>query len=323
MGEEQADEGGHSVNLRFHKILATVEQELQTTLAKARLESDHGTTIGDGAEDAVRETLRAYLPAGYSVGKGIVYDAYGDGSRQTDIVITNPDHPLSFPEGKSGTYVVDGVAAAGEVKSRLDVATLQDSIAKGSAFKKLRMTVGESDSVMTPKDQAYMQQIGNVPPYFVVAFDNVVADNTIAERLEMAGLIEPPNGKSMGIQDWANTPQPPLDAICVLGEGVWLYLRPDNPMGFHIGYTKADGSKAVRNDLSGWAFVKTESPLVMTMVWLHAAMPRIFRGKSVFSPYLIPNQQHLKYMRARDSETQSPPNSGTTEGDRLDSEFDE
>ncbi len=39
-----------------------------------------------------------------------VYDAYGDGSRQTDVIITNPDHPLSFPEDKSGTYVVDGVS---------------------------------------------------------------------------------------------------------------------------------------------------------------------------------------------------------------------
>jgi hypothetical protein len=38
-----------------------------------------------------------------------VYDAYGDGSRQADVVITNPDHPLSFPVDKSGTYVVDGV----------------------------------------------------------------------------------------------------------------------------------------------------------------------------------------------------------------------
>lgn len=128
MTDNEAPARCFSIALRFHKILSTVEQELQNALAKARLESDHCTTIGDGAEEAVRNTLRSYLPSGYSVGKGIVYDAFGDGSRQTDVVITNPDHPLSFPDGKSGTYVVDGVAAAGEVKSCLDVTALSDSI---------------------------------------------------------------------------------------------------------------------------------------------------------------------------------------------------
>lgn len=300
MTEQQTQKGSYRIDLRFHKILATVEQELQTALAKVRLESDQGTTIGDGAEEAVRKTLRSYLPSGYGVGKGIVYDAFGDGSRQTDVVITSPDHPLSFPEGKSGTYVVDGVAAAGEVKSCLDVAALSDSIAKGTAFKRLRMTVNESDHVMTTNEQAYMRQIGMVPPYFVVAFDNKVATNTIGDRLRKADLIPPPAGKSMGEHDWANTPQPPLDVICVLGKGVWLYLRPDNPMGFQIGINKEGGSKTVRHDYSGWAYLETDAPLVITMIWLHAAMPRLFRGRSVFSPYLIPPISHAKYMNARD-----------------------
>ncbi|MGE2713490.1 DUF6602 domain-containing protein [Mycolicibacterium litorale] len=313
MTEQKTQEGSYSIDLRFHKILGTVEQELQTALAKARLESDHGTTIGDGAEEAVRNTLGNYLPSGYGVGKGIVYDAFGDGSRQTDVVITNPEHPLSFPEGKSGTYVVDGVAAAGEVKSCLDVTALSDSIKKGTAFKRLRMTLNESDRVMTAKEQAYMQQIGLVPPYFVVAFDNKIAIETLAERLREVDLISPPEGKSMGERDWADTPQPPLDAICVLGKGVWLYLRPDNPMGFQIGITKQDGSKTIRNDYSGWTYLETDAPLVITMIWLHAAMPRIFRGKSVFSPYLVPPIRHAKYMNAQvesaGTDNQSPPES--------------
>jgi hypothetical protein len=299
MTEPDAQQGSYSIDLRFLKILSTVEQELQTALAKARLESDHGTTVGDGAEEAVRNTLRSYLPVVYSVGKGIVYDAFGDGSRQTDIVITNPDHPLSFPEGKSGTYVVDGVAAAGEVKSCLDVAALADCIKKGTAFKRLRMTVNDSDRVMTTKEQAYMQQIGMVPPYFVVAFDNKVAIKTIGDRLREADLIPPPAGKSMGAHDWADTPQPPLDAICVLGKGVWLYLRPDNPMGIQIGLHNEDGSKSVKNDYAGWAYAETDAPLVLTMIWLHAAMPRIFRGSSVFRPYLIPPIRHANYMKAQ------------------------
>ncbi|MCV7239802.1 DUF6602 domain-containing protein [Mycolicibacterium celeriflavum] len=306
MADDQTQEHGYSIDLRFHKILATVEQELQTALAKARLESEHGTTIGDGAEDAVRNMLRSYLPSGYGVGKGIVYDAFGDGSRQSDVVITNSDHPLSFPDGKSGTYVVDGVAAAGEVKSCLDIPKRDDAITKGTAFKQVRMTVNESDRVVTATEQAYMKQIGMVPPYFVVAFDNKVAPDTMGERLEKAGLIEPPAGKSMGEQDWANTPQPPLDVICILGKGVWLYVRPNNPLGIRVGFEKPDGSKTVREDLSGWAFVKTDAPLVLTLAWLNAAMPRVFRGQSVFSPYLIPPTRHAKYMKSRNEASTTP-----------------
>jgi hypothetical protein len=162
-------------------------EDRRTLVARARLESNHSTTIGDGAEEPVRNVLRSYLPSGYGVGKGHVYDAYGDGSRQTDVVITNPDHPLSFPEGRSGTYVVDGVSAAGEVKSCLDVGALDDCIEKGRAFKQLRMTVNESDHVMTTKEQAYMKQIGLVPPYFAIAFENKIANDTFGERLQDAG----------------------------------------------------------------------------------------------------------------------------------------
>lgn len=298
--DQNQQPGLRLTGLRFHDILANVEQELQTALARARLESNHGTTIGDGAEDAVRATLRSYLPSGYSVGKGLVYDAYGDGSRQTDVVITNPDHPLSFPEGKSGTYVVDGVAAAGEVKACLDVAALDDCIKKGAAFKQLRMTISESDHVMNAKEQAYMKQIGLVPPYFAVAFENKVADKTMGERLLAADLIPPPAGKSMGAEDWADTPQPPLDALCILGHGVWLYVRPENPLGMSVGFEQPDGSTTMRDEPT-WAFVGTESPLVLTLAWLNAVMPRVFRGKSVFSHYLFPPVRHLKYMKNRDN----------------------
>jgi hypothetical protein len=300
MTDQQNQRRGLSLaGLRFHDILGNVEQELQTALAKARAESDHSLTVGEQAEAAVRETLRAYLPSGYGVGHGHVYDAYGDGSRQTDVVVTNPEHPLSFPEGRSGTYVVDGVSAAGEVKARLDVGALDDCIQKGAAFKQLRMTVNSSDHVLTVKDQGYMKQIGLVPPYFAVVFENKVADNTLGERLQDAGLVPPPEGKSMGEEDWANTPQPSLDAVCILGRGVWLYVRPDNPMGISFGFEQPDGTKKVRDDISGWAFLETGAALAWLLAWLNAAMPRVLRGGSVFAPYLIPPTRHVKYMNSR------------------------
>lgn len=49
-------------------------------------------------------------------------------------------------------------------------------------------------------------------------------------------------------------------------------------------------------DRSGWIFLGTDAPLAWTLMWLHSSMPLILRGKSVFAPYLTPNQKNLKYM---------------------------
>ncbi len=99
------------------------------------------------------------------------------------------------------------------MKAALDASALDDCLAKGTAFKRLRMTINDSDHVVTPGQQAFMNQIGLVPPYFVVAFENETANNTLMNRLQQADLVPPPAGKSLGEQDDGNTPQPPLDAV--------------------------------------------------------------------------------------------------------------
>ena len=180
---------GFGFGLRFEKILMTVEQDLRSSLNRAKLESNHKLTIGEQAEAAVREMLRTYLPSGFGVGHGHVYDAYGDGSRQTDVIITNPDHPLSYPDDKSGPHVVDGVAAAGEVKATIEVGALNDCIAKGAEFKKLRMCINDSDHVVTVKQQKFLKQMGLCPPFVVWAFDNKVAIQTLLDRLGAAQLV--------------------------------------------------------------------------------------------------------------------------------------
>jgi len=84
-----------------------------------------------------------------------------------------------------------------------------------------------------------------------------------------------------------------------------MYIRPNNPMGMRIGIEAPDGTRTTHDDLSAWAFVETESPLAWMLAWLSTTMPRIFRGGSVFAPYLIPPMRHLKYMTSRDHGTPS------------------
>lgn len=288
--------------LRFEQILMTVEQDMRSVLQRARLASNHSLTIGEQAEGAVRAMLRSYLPSGFGVGRGHVYDAYGDGSLQTDIIITNPDHPLTYPDDQTGPHIVDGVAAVGEVKATLDVGTLDDCIAKGTAFKKLRMSVNESDHVVTHAQQAFLKRMGLCPPFLVWAFDNKVAIKTLLDRLGEAALVPPPEGKSLGPQDDVNEPQPPLDLICILGQGICLNVRPDNPMGVRLMTQSADGPPV---DRSGWVFIQTSAPLALSLAWMNQLMPRILRGGSVFAPYLIPPMKMHKYM-VQTGQLQSP-----------------
>jgi hypothetical protein len=245
---------------------------------------------------------------------GHVYDAYGDRSRQTDVVITNPEHPLSFPEGRSGTYLVDGVSAAGEVKATLTAQKLDDCIRKGTKFKQLRMTINRRDFGGVVGQPNLIKQMGLVPPYFVLAFDSRVQVDLVRERLQNAGLVPPPDGKSEGPLDDGDAPQPPVDAVCVLGQGVYFYVRPDNPMGIRIAVRsreREDSAEEPRSletvDRAGWIFMPTDAPLAWLLTWLHSSMPRVMRGGSVFAPYLIPNQKNLRYMASRGYVKTGPP----------------
>jgi hypothetical protein len=82
---------------------------------------------------------------------------------------------------------------------------------------------------------------------------------------------------------------------------------PNNPMGMRIGIEAPDGTKTIRDDLAAWAFVETASPLAWMLAWRDTAMPRIFRGGSVFAPYLIPPARHLTYMTTREQDATSAP----------------
>ena len=70
-------------------------------------------------------------------------------------------------------------------------------------------------------------------------------------------------------------------------------------MGISFGVEQQDGTKQLRDDISGWAFLETGASLAWTLAWLNAAMPRVLRGGSVFAPYLIPPARHVKYMNGR------------------------
>ena len=287
-----APQPGNVFGTRFERILDPIEKQLQLELAKARAETDHNLTVGERVEAEFRRTLGKFLPSGFGVGHGKIYDAYGDSSRQTDVIITSPEHPFTFPDDQAGWYLVEGVAAVAEVKSVLTTAELADSAAKGAEFKKLRVTTTDDDAAIIGSNHwNYLTQCAALPPFILIAFENQVNTDTLRARLSAFPPVDPLPEKCVLPMQFGLNPQPPIDAVCILGSGVCLNFRPDDM----LQSSNSDTGEPV----TGWFWIGTKAPLAMMIGWIHQMMMPRFRGTSVLSQYVFPSAAHNSYMQGR------------------------
>lgn len=270
-----------AMRTRFDKVLGVVEKRLALALEEARNQVDHKGNRGTNVEVAMRSVLSEHLPRVFDVGEGEVYDAYGDGTGQLDVIVTGPDHPFRYSEGAPGPYLVDGVSAVGEVKSLLTTGELDKVIASASKVKRLQLSPQKGDRI-TNHSKEYQRETEGVPPYFLVAFENNIADDTLMERLATAPLVPAPEGK------YFNVTQHPIDAVFILGKAALLNLRSGNGP---LQYQQADGTF-----MQGWLRVHTTNALSFMLAWLHEAMPRVQRNNTPLTPYLFPFDVHKEYL---------------------------
>ena len=281
---------------RFERVLELVEKKMVLDLPLARATTDHAGSKGANVEEGFRDVLRKHVPSGFGVGHGKVVDAYDDDSSQLDVIVTNRDHPFSYPPDQSGLFIIDGVSSVGEVKSVLTTGELGKCIKAATRYKKLRPTYLSLDSISNDQDRRLITATGGIPPYVVFAYETDIAPATLGARLRDAEDVEIPEGKA--IRDGVVNPfQPPIDAVCIFGVGVYLYLRGDSYIPRAL---TPDGTA-----LTGWFYCRTDAPMAMTIAWLQAIMPRVDRGSSVLSAYMTPQLHHRQYMEARDQEGSS------------------
>lgn len=88
----------------------------------------HGASIGSAREKFLSIALKSILPPAVHLGSGMIVDARGRHSRQIDIIIYDPRFPVLEIVDGFGTYFVEGVIAAIEVKSRLWKADLFEAL---------------------------------------------------------------------------------------------------------------------------------------------------------------------------------------------------
>lgn len=243
-----------------------VETQMRENLARARARFTHSGNKGASVEDAFRLFLKEYLPRRLAVGHGEVIDLSGSRSMQTDVVVVNEDHPFTFTENSPGLFLIEGVAAAGEVKAVLTTEHFQKSILSSRKFKTLKVEHSTGTTAMgtAPDLERYYKR----PPWFLFAYESQLTLPSIHARLmkESQGV----NGVEENL----------VDAVFVLGKGCVINLGDGQES---LTVVNSEGTS-----ISGWIWQQEESALFELMAWLSIVMPRVIRYDSILTPYLIP-----------------------------------
>ncbi|MEV8268615.1 DUF6602 domain-containing protein [Microbacterium sp. NPDC076911] len=197
-----------AVAARLSAAFAAEELTLRSALDRARADFDHRGVRGDALERAVRHFLSGHLPRKYAVGTGETIDRLGHRSSQLDVVVLNDEQPFVHELDTSGLYLIEGVAAVGEIKTRLGTTELVDILAKGQRLREIQPTIAAgADMRGQPSD--IIRFVDSVP-YFALAIESSLTPETILEKLR-----EAPD-----VQAWSGNLLPALDALFVLDAGV-------------------------------------------------------------------------------------------------------
>jgi hypothetical protein len=248
--------------------IAAVEVQMKAKLEEARATFTHPGDKGTSVEDSFRAFLRCYLSRRLEVGNGEIIDRKGRRSVQTDVVIVSEDHPFTFTPDLPGFFFIEGVCAAGEVKTNLTSTELKKALENSCQFKQLEVDPGQGTLANTnPSD---LERFYKCPPWFLVAFESQLT----LSRIQIE-IVEFKNQNSVESNRLA-------DAVFVLGRG-WV-----------INYGDGEGSFQFKTpegiSLEGWHWQNSDSVLFDLLGWLSAVMPRMIRFEPILPKYILPGK---------------------------------
>ena len=160
--------------------IAAAEAQMLAKLDEIRATFAHAGDKGASAEDSFRKFLREYLPRRLAVGHGEIVDREGRRSRQTDVVIVTEDHPFTFTWDLPGLFFIEGVCAAGEVKTNLSAGELEKALENSCQFRRME---AELDSAIVNSNRSDGERFCRRPPWFLVAFESQLTLPTILQKI--------------------------------------------------------------------------------------------------------------------------------------------
>jgi hypothetical protein len=161
----------------FRDLVKQSEQQMAERLAEARTKFEHSGDRGSaGAEVPFRSFLAEFLPRDQSLGQGEIVDTAGNRSGQTDVVVAAADHPFLFTADSPGLFLIEGVSAAGEIKTVLTSSELGKALENAARFKQLRPAHVQGS--MIHANQSDIARFYDGRPYFLVAFESQLTTDT-------------------------------------------------------------------------------------------------------------------------------------------------
>lgn len=249
-------------------MMAAVELQMKAKLNEIRATFAQSGDKGSSVEDSFREFLRKYLPRRLEIGQGEIIDSRGERSKQTDIVIVSEDHPFTFTPELPGLFFVDGVCAAGEVKTVLTSQELDVVLQNSCQFKRLKIEAGKGTMIhANPSD---IKRFYECPPWFLVAFESqLTLPNILTEIDRFVNRTKVRADKL-------------VDAVFILDRG-WL-----------INFGDGEGSLQFRTpegtSVGGWMWKESNSVLFDLLGWLSIVMPRMVRFEPILARYIVPGE---------------------------------
>lgn len=255
-----------AVGKRLTAAFAAEEASLRAALDRARVDFNHRGVRGEAVERAVRLFLQRHLPRKFAVGTGEAIDRFGHRTAQLDVLVLNDEQPFVHELDESGLYLVEGVSAVGEVKTRLSRTDLEDILNKGERLRALAPTHTTGDIVRTnPSDRSrFVESV----PYFGLALESHMSIELTLEVLNSKYSVTPASRPTL----------PTLDALFVLG------------VGSYYNFWDGQGSHQFRGPEgfgTGWIGPFPDNVLVGLFSWLNGTMSRITRANSIATPYLM------------------------------------
>jgi hypothetical protein len=268
------------------RMFRTFERQLLQDLEHASAVAARSVDRDIAADEAARHFLSAHLPSHLAVGQGEVVDQGGARSDDLGIVVSSEEQPFRCGIDDPGLFLIEGVVAAGEVRSFLARERLAEAIYAGAKFKRLRNQYSVGDEAFSnPADVARFYEC---PPFFVFAFETSIKVPQLIEQL----VTTRPQRSAFG----SGSPLAPVDAVFILDKGCAIDLG--NGRG-SLAYLRTVEEQRTA-PVTGWVWQRTEHVLVDLLLWLSVTMPRVKRVRSIGGHYLVKSMQEHRGIAASD-----------------------
>ncbi len=139
------------MTLNLEKFFESVSKNLENEFENMASLISHRGEAGEGREDVLKKILRKHIPKRYGVDSGFVFDAFGNDSKQMDIIIYEANYtPVFEIVGEKRYFPCETVVAVGQVRtnigSRKKLADCLDNI---KSAKKLDRSNNRTNELIT------------------------------------------------------------------------------------------------------------------------------------------------------------------------------